>query len=220
MEVKINITGLSVIAICVVFILGVAGACTYFGVIKSSDFIVVIATLLAPILAVQVQVIREQIKSKTYDEQRKKQEAESRQLWGFRQMMAYRANPVDPLFVQALNIVPVDFKGIESVENAWKKYFEQLCVRANTQENWIELCNDRRCELLAAMAKYLGFEFSLRELKDEKYMSEGMVNDMNMKNEIFKGIHDIVVNKNPLPVLSCARDTPKDKNEAKAGGED
>lgn len=220
MEIKINITGLPIIVISVLFILGIAGVCTYLDIIKSSDFIVVIATLLAPILAVQVQVIREQIKSKTYDEQRKKQETESRQLWAFRQMMAYRANPIDPLFVQALNIVPVDYKGVGSVENTWKKYFEQLCIRANTQENWIELCNDRRCELLAAMAKHLGYEFSLRELKDEKYMSEGMVNEMNMKNEIYKGIHDIVVNNHPLTILSLSKNAQSDKEARKINGDD
>ncbi|WP_410695811.1 DUF6680 family protein [Citrobacter freundii] len=213
MEIKINFTGFSVVAFFILLILGCAGALTYFGLIESNDFIVVVATLLAPILAVQIQVLREQITSKKNEERHKKQEAESRQLLAFRQMMAYRANPLDPFFIQALNIIPVDFKGVEIVEVAWKKYFEQLCVRANSQENWVELCNDRRCELLAAMAKYLGYEFSLQELKDEKYMAEGIVNEMNMKAEILKGMHDIVVNKYPLTVYSYVTEAPKPSNQ-------
>lgn len=213
MEIKINFTGLSVVAFFILLILGCAGAFTYFGLIESNDFIVVVATLLAPILAVQIQVVREQITSRKGEERRKKQEAENRQLLAFRQMMAYRANPLDPFFIQALNIIPVDFKGVTSVEVAWKKYFEQLCIRADSQENWVELCNDRRCELLAAMAKYLGYEFSLQELKDEKYMAEGIVNEMNMKAEILKGMHDIVVNKYPLTVYSYVTEAPKLNNQ-------
>lgn len=214
MEIKINISGLWVVALLVLFILSLSAMCTYFGLIRSSDFIIVVATLLGPILAVQIQVIREQLQSKTYTEIHKKQEAESRQLLAFRQMMAFRANPLDPLFVQALNIVPVDFKGVALVENAWKKYFQQLCIRQNTQDNWIELCNDRRCELLAAMASHLGYEFSLQELKDEKYMAEGVVSEMTMKSEILSGLHNMIVNHYPFTVFSYNQEAPKINGES------
>jgi hypothetical protein len=148
------------------------------------------------------------MQKKVSEEYYKKQELESRQRLVFRQMMAYRANPADPMFVQALNIVPVDFKGVGAVEEAWKKYFKQLCVRQNEQINWIELCNDRRSELLASMAKHLGYEFSLEELKDEKYMSEGVYNEMIMRSEIIKAVHDVLTKNHPIPVRSFVNNMP------------
>ncbi|EPC7928236.1 DUF6680 family protein [Yersinia enterocolitica] len=208
MEIKINVGGLTVILLLILSIFVVAGYLAYRDIIRGSDFIIVVATLLGPILAVQIQAFREKTQRKQTEEDFKKNEILSRQRLGFRQMMAYRANPIDPLFVQALNIVPVDFKGINTVEVAWKKYFEHLCSKVENQSIWDETCNDRRCALLAAMANHLGYDFSLEELKNEKYMAVGYFNEMLMKSEIIKGVHKMVVDGYPLTVLSYNQDAP------------
>ncbi|EPO8465469.1 DUF6680 family protein [Yersinia enterocolitica] len=215
MEIKINIGGLTAILLLVISILALAGFLAYRDIIRGSDFIIVIATLLGPILAVQIQALRERIQRKQNEEDYKKNEVLSRQRLAFRQMMAYRANPTDPFFVQALNIVPVDFKGISTVETSWKNYFQHLCTKQEENPNWIELSNDRRCELLASMAKHLGYEFSLQELKDEKYMSEGYFNEMVMKSEIIKGAHKMITEGYPLTVLSYIKDAPTPETDNK-----
>ncbi|EMY3532878.1 hypothetical protein AXW37_07175 [Yersinia ruckeri] len=208
MEIKINIGGLKTVLLLILGIIATAGYLVYSGIIDKSSFIIVIATLLGPILAVQIQVIREGMQRQRAEDSARRNEEIGRQRLAFRQMMAYRANPMDPLFVQALNVTPVDFKGVKTVEHSWKQYFSHLSTKRDEKPNWDEICNDRRCELLAAMANHLGYDFSLSELKDEKYMAEGYYNELLMKSEIIKGVHKIIVNGYPLTVHSFNEDVP------------
>ena len=83
-----------------------------------SDIIMVIAILLAPLLAVQIQKWIEIFR-----------ETRQRKLYVFHTLMATRAARVSTEHVQALNMIDIIFykdKAEKPVREAWKKYLDHL----------------------------------------------------------------------------------------------
>jgi len=94
-----------------------------------SDWFIVLAVLLAPLLAVQVQKWIEKFR-----------ERHQRKLYVFTTLMATRATRLSPEHVQALNMIDLAFygrkilnqryqtKAEQSITEAWKKYLDQLAT--------------------------------------------------------------------------------------------
>lgn len=211
-EIKIKIDQPKIVVIISVLIIIAAGIGLYTEKLKVNDLAIVFATILGPIFAIQIQSFREGVQRSIRTEHEKNEEKLQRQRLAFRQMMAYRANPLDSMFVQALNVIPVDFQGVESVVNAWKLYFGQLCKNKNEDPNWDEHSNDFRAQLLGSMATHLGYSFTTQELKDERYFAQAHLDDMVMKAEILKGAHRIFANDYPFTVLAYVKDAPESNN--------
>jgi hypothetical protein len=72
----------------------------------------VVAIVCGPIIALQIQ--------RKLDRER---EALNRKLWVFKTLMSFRATALAPAFVQALNLIDVEFSGHndkeKAVRNAW-----------------------------------------------------------------------------------------------------
>ncbi|HHQ6538672.1 TPA: hypothetical protein ACSTJY_004072 [Serratia fonticola] len=64
MEIRINIGGIKLVLGIFLAIIALTGFLVYKKIIDGKDFIIVIATLVAPMLAVQAQVIRENMQKK------------------------------------------------------------------------------------------------------------------------------------------------------------
>ncbi|BEN74050.1 hypothetical protein SMKC081_21950 [Serratia marcescens] len=183
-------------------------------IIGVSDCGIIFATLLGPVFAVQVQSIKESVRQRKLDADRKEKETLDIRRYIFRQLMAYRANPIDNLFVQALNVVPVDFKGVVEVEIAYVDYIKHLGVnRELDPSGWDEKCNDKRALLLQNIAKNLGHEFPVDEIKNNKYMAQGTFNRMVMQDEIIDAVHKILTNKAALNVLAFNASTPANPDD-------
>ena len=208
-EIKIKIDQPKIAIIISVLIILATGYGLYTDKLKANDLAIVFATILGPIFAIQIQSFREGIQRTVRAEQEKNQEKLQRQGLAFRQMMAYRANPLDSMFVQALNVIPVDFQGVESVVNAWKLYFGQLCKNKSEDPNWDEHSNDFRAQLLGAMAAHLGYSFTIQELKDERYFAQAHLDEIVMKSQILQGAHRIFANNYPFTVLAYVKDAPE-----------
>jgi hypothetical protein len=77
------------------------------------SLLTIIAIVSGPIIALQVQ--------RKLDRER---EALNRKLWVFKTLMSFRATALAPSFVQALNLIDVEFNGNDekekAVRNAWK----------------------------------------------------------------------------------------------------
>lgn len=208
-EIKIKIDQPKIAIIISMLIIFAAGYGFYADKVKASDLAIVFATILGPIFAIQIQSFREGVQRKIRAEHEKNQEKLQRQSFAFRQMMAYRDNPLDSMFVQALNVIPVDFQGVDSVVNAWKLYFGQLCKSKSEDPNWDEHSNDFRAQLLGAMATHLGYSFTIQELKDDRYFAQAHLDDMVMKSQILQGAHRIFANNYPFTVLAYVKDAPE-----------
>ena len=136
---------------------------------------IVFATLLGPILAVQVQKAIERIK-----------ERHSRKTWVFQTLMATRGQRVAPNHVQALNMIDLAFYGArrlglhhrtkseQSVIDAWHEYLRHLNhgPQEPTEANmtsWGASGNELFYNLLFAVAVNVGYKITREQLKEGGY---------------------------------------------------
>ena len=60
--------------------------------------------------------------------------------------------------VRALNILEVVFSDDDAVRNAWRKYYDKLCVSENPTEVELKKIQDAQYDLLETMAISLGYQ--------------------------------------------------------------
>jgi hypothetical protein len=130
--------------------------------------ITIFAIYYGPIKALKIQ--------RTLDEER---EARNRKVNIFKTLMSYRVTRLAPAFVQALNLIDVEFTANnekeKAVRDAWKE-LNDLYADYKTTANADEKANDLVAVLLAAMGKCLGYDFDKVYLKKGGYYPEGLVN--------------------------------------------
>jgi hypothetical protein len=97
--------------------------------IEAKDWIVVVATLLSPLIAVQV--------TKWIDRARQSRDEQVRI---FKTLMATRAANLDPRHVESLNVIDVVFHGSSmnetEVRRLWKQYLDHLNDRSYPKDAW------------------------------------------------------------------------------------
>lgn len=138
----------------------------------------IVAIILAPVIAVQVQKWLEIFR-----------EERGRRLRIFKTLMATRAANVSPEHVQALNMIDLEFQGkrYKSVTDAWKTYLDHLASfpkdsEEAIQQQWVDKRIDRLTTLLMEMGKCLGYEFDEVHVKKGVYAPEahGQLENENM----------------------------------------
>jgi len=144
---------------------------------KLAEVLTIIAILLAPIVAVQVQKWLELFR-----------EDRARKLWIFKTLMATRAATVSPEHVQALNMIDLEFRGTRyrPVTAAWKTYLDHLGSYPKDDEKRQAVWGERRIDLLTSllldMGHALGYEFDDVHVKKGIYAPEahGRLEDEKM----------------------------------------
>lgn len=142
-----------------------------------TDFLTILAIIIAPIVAVQVQK-----KLEVFREER------GRKLWIFKTLMATRAATVSAEHVQALNMIDLEFRGkrYKNVTTAWKIYLDHLGSYPTDDEKLQPSWGDRRVTLLTTllleMGRSLGYEFDEVHVKKGIYAPEahGRLEDEHM----------------------------------------
>ena len=77
--------------------------------------------------------------------------------------------------VRALNVLDVVFSDDKKVRNAWKKYYDKLCVDNPSDAELIKI-QDAQYDLLEAMAESLGYKDTITWKTIQKpYVPKGMV---------------------------------------------
>lgn len=132
-----------------------------------SDAAIVIATILGPILAVQIERYLQRQRS-----------VEDRRQTIFRTLMATRAASLSPAHVEALNAVPVEFYGqrckkLKEINDRWKTYLDHHTVQAPATDVWFQKRQDLFIDLLYSISKFLGYEFSRSQLERDIYSPQG-----------------------------------------------
>lgn len=135
-------------------------------------WVIVFATLLGPVLAVQAQKAIERAR-----------ERRSRKSWVFHQLMATRAARVSPEHVQALNMIDLAFygrrvlgthrrsKSEQAVIDGWREYHDHLNTKAEGEglRIWNVRGDELFINLLFAMAEDVGYRFDRVQLKKGAY---------------------------------------------------
>ena len=142
-----------------------------------TDALTILAILIAPLVAVQVQKLLEVFREKR-----------GRKLWIFKTLMATRAATVSSEHVQALNMIDLEFRErrYRNVTIAWKTYLDHLGSYPKDDEKLQPLWGERRISLLTnlllQMGHSLGYEFDEVHVKKGIYAPEahGRLEEENM----------------------------------------
>jgi hypothetical protein len=166
------------------------------------DWIITLATLLAPLVAVQIS---------RYLEDRKSIRAERLRL--FHTLMATRASSLDHRHVEALNMIDVIFsgssKGEKRIRESWKAYLDVLSDKTLSPEVWPSKRLDHMVELLFQMAAFLGYDFDKTHIKNQAYFPEGYGRFEEDQATIRKAIVEVLTSGRPLPIWVCGTSTPE-----------
>lgn len=159
-----------------------------------SDWLLVAAAIIGPILAVQAQKMVERF---TEDRRSKKRI--------FYVLMANRATQMAPDRVQALNMIDLEFRSNASffrrnrtkpITDAWKILLDEF--NSGTDGNpeqvkaWNRRCDELTVNLLHAMSQYLGYDFDKVQLRRGIYYPKGHVDREIMQENILENINNIV----------------------------
>jgi hypothetical protein len=148
--------------------------------ITISDWLIILATVSGPILAVQAQKFIERAS-----------ERHRQRLDIFYKLMMFRATPLAPERIQALNMIDLEFrpkwlgwyqpKKDKAVTTAWQNLLDALNQGGSVKPNDPaaqhainqQRYEDRTVELLVALSAALGFNFSEVQLKRSNYYPIG-----------------------------------------------
>jgi len=156
------------------------------------SILTIIAIVVGPVAALYVQ--------RRLDEGREKR---NRKLWVFKTLMSFRATSLAPVFVQALDLIDVEFDGSDTkeknVRDAWKELLDLLSNYRNVNDAQ-EKSRELTAELLQAMGKCLGYDFDKVQVKKGAYYPEGLVNTEQEQHAVRRGILDVLQGKRRIPV--------------------
>lgn len=156
----------------------------------------ILAVILGPILAVQIQKWLEQSREK-----------QGRRLWVFKVLMSTRGTLLSPDHVQALNLIDVEFYGsrkYKQVLAAWKIYLDHLALDDPPDnaawDRWHERRNDLLTKLLFEMAKSLSYEFDEVQIRRAFYIPKGHYAIEQDIGVIRKALAQILTGERAIPM--------------------
>lgn len=168
-----------------------------------SDWLIIAATLLSPVIAIQVQKLIE----RTAERRNAQQDI-------FRVLMATRATRLDAAHVHALNRIDLDFGTAGRRQNArerevinrWKLYADQLNATLPDKptdaqaEAWVQRADDLFIELLFALSTALGYSFDKVQLRRAVYrpIAHGLIE--GRQEAIQLGIAGLFTGETTLPM--------------------
>ncbi len=181
-----------------------------------SNFIMILAVVVSPLVAVQVQKYIERAR-----------ERYRRKFGIFQTLMATRQNRVSLAHVQALNMIPLEFYGTKlykfrhqrrsekDVVSAWKIYLDHL--QQHFDDKSFEIWNNKRedlfTELLDTMSKSLNFNFDKVELKHHIYRPQAHTDEEMYQGLLRLSIIDILRGKKAVPIEIVS--IPVEENDLK-----
>jgi hypothetical protein len=156
------------------------------------DIAIIFATLIGPVLAVQVQKLLEQRRAAT--DQR-------RQI--FKILMATRAATLSPGHVEALNAVPVEFFGkdkkLTAITNKWKEYLDHH-EATNLDAVWAQKRTDLFNDLLYLISQNLGYNFTRSQIARDIYSPKAHNDIEEEQTTIRRGLAQLLSGKLALPM--------------------
>lgn len=162
---------------------------------------IVVATVVGPIAAVQVQKYLE-----------RRSEAKRRKEWVFYTLMSLRASRLNHEFVRALNTIDFAFhadkpKQVESereVIRKWRDYLAHV-AKPPADGNWVpwnQRIDDLVVDLLQAMADDLGYPFDRQNIRSGGYATQASADHEIEMAQIRRHLLSVLDGKRPFPVMN------------------
>lgn len=158
-----------------------------------ADWLMIIAVLVGPIIAVQLTRYRDNLK-----------ERKERKLAIFKVLMATRAYNVSWTHVEALNRIDLEFdhnnRKEKAVIAAWKEYLDILSNSSISPEQWGMKRIDLMVELLHKMSRVLDYDFDKTHIKNSFYspMAHGAIEDEQVA--LRRGLLEVLEGKRQIPI--------------------
>lgn len=157
--------------------------------VSTADVAIVIATLMGPLFAVQVQVWLERMRARRY-----------RREQVFFALMRTRASSLVPEHVHALNAVPIEFYGKKDITAAYKDYIAHVNLPQTDPTAWGARRVDLFMDLLHKIATELRYKFTVAQLKGEFYAPRWQFDLEGEQVAIRQGILKIIQGEAALPM--------------------
>lgn len=164
-----------------------------------TDILMILATALSPVIAVQV--------TRYLDD---RNEERDRKLKVFKMLMATRAYNLSQVHVEALNSIDLEFSAKRSSEKAvldiWQQYLDHLGQTSMESQVWNVRRVDLLVDLLYAMGKCVGYDFNKTQIKNGTYSptAHGRIEDeqgriRTMTLELLEGKRDLPMRVTNIP---------------------
>ena len=172
----------------------------------------IFAVLISPVIAVRVQKAIERWR-----------EGRNRKLLIFKILMAARGSRLSPAYVEALNMIDLEFNSRKQKEkkvlDAWKVYLDHLYDAPKDYtstdyqaklEAWNAKTDDCQADLLVAMGYCLSYDFDRVQLKKGFYAPQGHADIEFEQLLIRRGMVDLLYGRKSLPV-DIGTDSPENR---------
>jgi len=163
-----------------------------------SDWLIIGAVIIGPILAVQIQ--------KFIGTRKEKRE---RKMRVFKTLMATRATPLSPYHVESLNMIDIEFYKNKNIVDAWKLLLDHFAnypkdPKEKDYETRLMSCSEKAnnllTDLLYEMAKVLGYNFDKVLLKRGCYIPKGH-GDIELEQTIIRrSLAELFLGRKSLPI--------------------
>lgn len=162
------------------------------------SFCTLVAIILSPIIALRVTAALD-----------KRNEATKRKLELFRSLMKTRNAIFDAEHVHALNLIEVEFYGVEPVLSAFTTYIESRRPNEPTEktayDRYVEDGQRKRIDLIYQMSVNLGYKYDKKEIEDNAFfpLRWQLTTELAEANAV--AINKLLTGKTRLPI-SIVRD--------------
>ena len=178
-----------------------------------SDWLVIVAIIVSPIIALRIQTWREKRKIKR-----------ERQMKIFRTLMATRGGRLLRRHVEALNMIDIEFHKSKGIVNAWKLLLDNFVHYPKENEPdydaKLRACSKKSDELLVdllhTMAKELKYDFDKVHLQRNVYIPRGHA-ELEFEHFIIrKNLLELFSGKTALPIKIVQARKKKQTKKPKA----
>lgn len=160
--------------------------------IRLEEWLTVAAIVLGPLLAFAVQNYRDARRERT-----------NRKLEIFRKLMLTLKLPLNPVHVDAINSIPVEFYDDHKVLDAWRLYASHLNQRHQPGDDiarWGERKFDLLVKLVHLIGQGLGYgTIDEAAIRDNTYVPQGYADVESEWQQIRKAWLDVLNGRRPVP---------------------
>lgn len=156
------------------------------------SIITIVAIIVGPIAALWIQRLLDAGRDE-----------HNRKMWIFKTLMSNRAVRLSPVYVQALNLIDIEFAADNekerAIRDAWKELAD-LYTDFKTTPNAADKANELNATLLAAMGKSLGYDFNKVYLRKGAYYPEFLGNVEFEQHALRRAFLELLNGQRRVPV--------------------
>jgi hypothetical protein len=158
---------------------------------------VVFATLAGPLLAVFVTRHNDRVRQRV-----------ERQMEVFRSLMSSRRTVLSAERVKALNMIEIEFHGIQAVQHAYRELMGHAAMARPLPANWEDEHRKRFTRLLSEMGKVLGYDLPQLDVLEGGYYPQGLMDIESEQQAVRRALIEVLTGRRPLAVGPVAPTPP------------